>query len=256
MNNKELAIVIPAADLKKESGQFLDDLLASIVEGQTHNHTEIIVCFDGCKPRFVHTFCEKYPFIIPLVYGGDRLNFAKNSNRGLRVAHNEMKLPVLLVNQDTILPKWEYLKLIPGRGLVTPYTTLDMVTATNTGKRVTIQSRFPFFCPYWSTELMKEIGFLDGAYVASFEDDDAIGRTLLAGFPIEQVDVGIFHKGSHVDQAQIGGSLSGAYDGNRLTISHERYRLKWNIPREIPHEECVNWILKHHRWNKELMFEA
>lgn len=254
MPSKSLCIAVPCADRSKGSATFLSNLLSSI-EGETQKNCEVAVLFDAVKPRFLDEALEKFPWIIAHVNDGlknNRYNFSKNSNIGLRFAHKELNLPCLLVNQDTVLPTWEHLKKIPGKGLATPYTSEDWKAAANTGARTPLTNKFAFFCPFFSLNLLENVGMLDPGLKSTHSDDDMVARCLLKGIPVEQVDVAIYHKGSHIDQAALGGSLSGAYNNDDLDTFMKRYRAKWQIPANITHDQAIPYILSAHNWHPEM----
>jgi GT2 family glycosyltransferase len=257
--SKQLAIVSPVADLKIYSKDLLINLLNSIVEGKTYEIAEVIICFDGCQENFIDFFREKFPFIQAIVNPGKRLNFSKNSNLGLRYAHKELRLPVLLVNQDCILPAKEHIeKLInpPEVGIVTPETTTQVDDLLNNKEVIFTETQglFAFYCPFIPLEVMDEIGYIDPGSIA-FSDDNYLVRAYLAGFKGYICNIKIHHAGSHVDQNQIGSSLCGSYTGDRLNIDHQRFCTQWQIdPNKVVHKEYIAHILKNFKWNKELMY--
>lgn len=253
---KELAIVIPLATVKSGSNLVIDECLQSIVNGGTADHAEVILCWDGVPERTVDEFERRFPQFISLPNYGNRLNFSKNSNRGMRLAHKEMNLPVLLCNQDCVLPHWELIQALTiPLGLVTPTAvqafpeSLDVFETTFTKT----QGKFSFHCPYFPIDLMSEIGYNDEGLVV-FGDDDYIIRTLLAGFDCHISNIPVVHKGSFIDQAAEGSSMSGAYDLERLGIDHQRFRWKWSIPPDVGHENFNEYILMAFKWNPDLMY--
>jgi hypothetical protein len=253
--NKELAICIPLSDLKPSAPQIMEDLFQSIVKGGLDEFSEIICLWDSCQERLVDSFERKYPQFISMPQYKNRLNYSKNSNRGMRFAHKELKLPVMVVNQDCELPPWDILKGILGapKGICTPTAVpefpekIEPLTFTET------RGKFSFHCPYFSPEVLEECGFIDEGLV-TFTDDMAIVKSLLAGFTNTISNIPVIHKGSFIDQAAEGSSLSGAYNMERLGIDHQRFRWYWSIPPDVPHEDFSDWITTNYKWDRELMY--
>lgn len=264
---QDTAIIIPATDIKGEkSEQQLSRLLTSIEQGKWDGDT--IVCFDACEEDFVEDFCKKFPFILPLSHRGNRLNFARNSNRGLRYACGILDKHALLVNQDTALPSLRFLEQLRGEGITSPHTydlnaysgdkegdveILDEESEKAGGTRDKVFHKFPFYAPFINKAVMQKIGFLDGVFVATFEDDDYITRALLAGFTCEIVDIKIYHEGSNIDTSQPGWqSASGSYNAARLGWNLNKYGTKYQVPKDIGHDLMIPWILEHHTWCEEM----
>lgn len=265
---KGLCICIPISDLKPSSPQIIEDLFQSIVNNGIDEFCEVVCLWDSCKERLVYDFEQKYPQFISMPQYKNRLNFSKNSNRGMRFAHNELKLSVLLVNQDCILPKWEILERLmvaPEVGIVTPTAIAEFPKEIGYGGDPSLvdwpikddftetRGKFSFHCPYIPFEVTEEIGYNDEGII-SHGDDDMIIRSLLAGFTNYISKVQVVHKGSYIDQSVEGSSMSGSYDGERLGIDHQRFRWKWSIPNEVQHDDFSEWILSKFRWEKELMY--
>lgn len=251
-------IVIPACDVKGiENKEQLEGLLNSLSDFPG----TIIVCMDGCKESFTFYFQDNYPNVTYIVNEGNRLGFAPNSNRGLRYAFKELKAErVMLCNQDCVLPRWEFLQdLFKAKGLVsaTSTDTEDLETynqqMTN-DRRIQDVEKFAGYCFVIHKDLIEKVGYLDERYVSSFEDDDLILRTHLAGFPVQVINVVINHKGSHIDQNALGGSLTGAYNGERLMFNLQKYYWKYQISGDIPHSGAIAWCKANHDW-QDVMFE-
>lgn len=252
----EKALVIPIADVKGEKSlKQLTQLLDSVREYPT----PIICCFDACQEDFIEFFMDEYPMITPLINNRNRLNFARNANLGLRTAHREFKASAILVNQDCILPGWHIMQHFEGNGIATTRsqneaTNIDAVNnlnAMNLIDRVQCE-RFPFYCTFINSKVMDKVGYLDGVFIATFEDDDFCTRTHLAGFPVESLAISIFHEGSHIDTTGDWESASGSYNAVRLGENLSKYGTKYQVPEGVPHEEMLKWILENHAWRDEL----
>lgn len=250
------SIVIPACDVKPCNKDDLDNLLTSLIEFPGL----VVVCFDGCHENFVKYFEKKFPFIHTLWNTGNRLNFTRNSNLGLRFAHKYANSGVFLVNQDCVLPSYEFLKEVEGPGLSTPQA-IELLEGQDINKlqpekfeRETLSNKFPFYCPYFSKELLDKIGYLDGAFKVVFSDDQYILRTMLAGFPVESVNVKIVHKGSYHDTNKEGTSRSGAYGSMDLGQSFMQYRIQWQIPNDISHDMIIPWCIKNRTWSDKMFY--
>lgn len=276
INNKNY-IVIPVG-YKRGKELLARDLVVKLLESIKHGnyleHFNVVVCFDNVSEDLYEFIDEQYPFIHGLVNTGNSLGFARNSNNGMRLAKAENpKAGVLLVNQDCVLPDYKYLKpLTEVNGISTPYTVdiqrvdlLNRLNESNNEPPYEINSKFAFFCPFISSEVITEIGFLDGAFISSFEDDDYITRARLAGFKCFQYNVAVSHKGSHIDQSN--GSLSGAYDGELVGLNLDKYVYKYGIDMSNPdnviktpqgnypnHSNFLSWILSNREYNKDLMY--
>lgn len=260
---RNLSIVIPACDLKgAKNRDQLTALLDSVKDYPGINETLfIVVCFDGCKKAFISDFVQRFPFIVPVINAGNRLNFARNANLGFKHACRKLNSDVVLVNQDCILPCWEIFKEVRGEGVVTTQS-INLDGAANkklildrqqdfTGK-VEIRSKFPFYCVFINKDVVDKIGFLDGVFIACFEDDDYITRALLAGFKVEKSNVKIYHEGSHIETTGFWESASGSYNLFRLNLSKNKYTDKWKIPLEVTHDDMINWVLDHHEWQEAM----
>ena len=250
----DTAIVIPAADISKNSDVMLEGLMWSIVSQGIHEEFPVIISFDGCHENFLEHFIVKYPFIHPVINKGNRSNFAGNANRGLRYAHQVLKTNAVVVNQDTILPRPELFRAITGPGVVSPQQVtvcelpvtqecLDKLNQIQPKEQV-IQNhtKVTGFCIFLSKELMDKIGYFDEWYKATFEDDDICARALLAGFPVQTVSTCVHHYISKCD----------SYGGARLAINFSKFKYKWSIPLEISHEQCNEWISNNHEWIEEM----
>lgn len=247
------AIVIPVADIAPQSTQLLEALLFSIEQGGYLPDYSVIVCFDACRDAFVQKFCEK-PWVIPVINRGNHKNFAGNCNDGLRKAF-EMGMDAVAVNQDCVLPERKYFDRIHGEGIVVPTpvqickevpiddSDLEKLNSSQTDQlQKTPHDKLIGFCMYLSRPLMEKVGFFDESFKATFEDDDICARALLAGLPVEHVNVNVNHYVSRC----------GSYDNNRLQINLFKFRAKWSIPDEISHGEFNKWIKNNHKWHPDM----
>lgn len=253
MTFPKFAVIIPATDYKEQkSEEQLTNLLQSIVEWE--EKPPIVVCFDACAKKFIRKFVEKFPFIIVLTHSHQRLNFARNANIGLEWAHAQ-GLSAVLVNQDCVLPGFRTFMQIAAGDIVSTVPTKDNLLT----KHITfteIRHKFPFFCVYIDKKVMDKIGYLDGGYISTFEDDDYITRALLAGFQPKQSTINVVHEGSHIDSTGDWESASGSYNARRLGINLVKYKTKYQVPAAIGHEECIKWILDEHEWIPEMRIDA
>lgn len=247
-------MVIPVADVVSDAQDLLYALLFSIESQNIQSKFTVVVCYDGCKDSFVNFFQNRFPWTEAVINRGNRLNFAGNSNNGLRLAVARGQ-GALVVNQDCILPAQPYVDSIRGAGVCVaspvkvcpepPIVAGDLLSL-NFGQPTTIE-RTPHkkligFCMYLSKELLEKVGVFDEVYKASFEDDDICARALLAGFPVEHVNVNVHHYGSRC----------GAYDLERLWKNSITFRAKWSIPISVEHANFNEWIVANHTWSPEM----
>lgn len=260
---KSLSLVIPTTDIKGQKNlDQITALLDSIKAGEIDKFCHILVVFDACKENFINKITESYPFIFPIINEKNRLQFARNSNLGLRYAHQVLNTDVILCNQDCILPKWDYLKLLIGNGISTPtsipwYDGLDLNKAqAPEHKRVSVKEKFPFYCVFINKRVMDEIGYLDGAFCQpTFEDDDYLTRALLKCLTCEKTNVIIFHEGTHIETAGQWESASGSYTSQDLARNLMKYGTKYQVPQDVPHEKMLEWILENHEFTKEMVVQ-
>ena len=272
--DKSLALVVPVYDGYPEAKKDLDNLMVSIKEGATDLVCDVILSMDSCHRIFEAEYRSKYPNATVLNHSGNRKNFCGNVNSGLREAFNKGYEGALLVNQDTILPAWHFLKRLtqsPFTGLCsarslafkedielpTKLFTLGSKTDGSALNPTDIKdlpaNKFAGFCYFYPRSVMEKVGFLDEYnFRAGFDDDDIIVRTLLAGFSCGIVDVWVEHKGSHIDQEKTGQSRSGAYATSDLGIHMSKYYRKWSIPGNVGHDKAIAWILQNYVWAEEL----
>ena len=270
-------ILIPAADVKQESKELLDNLLTSIVNGYTDKEFNVVISFDCCTEEFVEYFTDKHSFIIAIDNHVRRLRFAKNVNKGLRFIHKQFNSNILVVNMDTLLPHVNYVKQISGEGLVTPVTQdikddLDKLQPKTVTRRL-LNNKFPFYCVFINKNVLDKIGYLNENYL-THEDDEYIVRTLLAGFTCEEVSVIVNHLGSHHDTNSTGESKSGCYNLYDLGINHMKYRRQWKVPNKLindngfvrvatkeeilklkdqnDHDLIIPWIMNNYVWTNEM----
>lgn len=249
------AIVIPAADVVADADKLLGALLDSIKIQKINDKFPVLVCFDGCQPEFVDFFVHTYPFIDPVLNTGNRSNFAGNANRGMRRAHQVLSTGALVVNQDCILPDLKTVEQITGEGIAVPspvnVCAEPPITEEELAKLNALQPETPErashtkltgFCMFFSKELMDKIGYFDEFFKATFEDDDVCARALLAGFPVEHVNVAVHHYGSRC----------GSYDPQALSITLAKFVNKWSIPAGLQHLDFNQWIVSNHSWIPEM----
>lgn len=248
-------VVIPAVGHKPEHKGFLEDLLNSLKDFPG----TIIVALDQVSDAFRFYFEDNYPNVTYIVNEGNRLGFAPNSNRGLRYAFKELKADrVMLCNQDTLVPRWEFLQdLFKAEGLLsaTSVENEDLETYNQqmaNDRRIQDVEKFAGYCFVIHKDVVEKIGYLDERFVSSMEDDEFLLRCHLAGFPVRVVNVIINHKGSHIDQNALGGSLTGAYNGERLMLNLQKYYWKYQIPGDIPHAEAIKWYTSRFTWQPEM----
>lgn len=274
---KKFAIVSPIYDGYPEAKQDLQDLMESIEIGASDIACDVILSMDSCHRIFEMEARSRYPNAIILNHSGNRKNFCGNANTGLREVYKRGYEGALLVNQDTILPSWTFLRRLtesPFTGLcsarsmpfkedtnlATKLFTLGTKTDGSQLNPVDTKdlpaNKFAGFCYYYPKNVMEKVGFLDDqSFRAGFDDDDIIVRCLLAGFTCGTVDVWVEHKGSHVDQNVTGQSRSGAYAISDLGLHQLKYYDKWKIPANIKHENAITWILQNYIWVPEMRIE-
>lgn len=154
---------------------------------------------------------------------------------------------------DCVLPEYKYMRHIVSQGISTPITSLNLEN-TETPTRHLVNNKFAFYCPYISTKVMDEIGYIDERFV-TFTDDDTIVRALLKGLIVEETTIQIHHKGSHIDQLANGSSLCGSYNQDQLNRDHFKYQIKWNIPNNLTHDQYIPWILENYVWDERMRIE-
>lgn len=261
------SIVIPAADTAKDSTILLDNLITSIDSHKLHERYPIYICYDACKDSFIEYFQLKYPFINPILNNGNRLNFARNSNNGLRKAHSEGH-GAIVVNQDCILPSVSYFKELERKGVCSPTQAclteaiepINSEWLTNLEKEQpdslthTEHNKVTGFCMSISKELMDTVGYFIESYYSTFEDDHMCAAALISGFPVEQSSIKVHHYiskcGSYTDK--------NAY---LLQDAHLKFRKFWSIPRDPnivhapskeEHKQYNQWIKENHVWIPEM----
>jgi GT2 family glycosyltransferase len=266
-------LIVPAVDIYASAKQDLTNLLESIKAGATDQHMEIVVCLDSCSRIFEAEFKSLYPEFTFLNHTGNRKNFCGNSNVGLRIAR-ERGVGALLVNMDTILPHYCFLKKMMGRGMVSASTmeftekdSLRDVIEQLSGMSDSFEEAFrpvqqiagwkvAGYCVYYPGALLQKVGVLDeNSFEASMDDDDMTARALLAGFTVEKSGVHCFHKGSHIDQLKTGKSLTGAYSNETLGLHLKKFYRKWSVPKSVPHAEAIKWVTENFKWSEEMYCE-
>lgn len=243
---ENVVCVIPVTDIKGEKSR---NQLEQLLNSPCFLDHEVLCVFDACSIDFIKYFQEKFPFIRSLQNTGNRLNFARNSNLGLRAIHGEGK-SVILVNQDCKLPG-DLSPLTTVEGVVSAQATNDLELSPGTGKLTEQHNKFPFYCVYIDKKVMDRVGYLDGVFIAGFDDDNYIARAMLAGFKCYVADLPIYHEGSFND-ANKEGSASGAYTVGDLGVRLSMYLTQWQIPQEVGHAGAIPWILENHKWSENM----
>lgn len=255
-------MVIPAIAGDGVLQGLLHDLLTSISLGDYCCPT--IVCWDNAPRPVIRSFEQEFPFIESIAYFGEtNLNFAKNSNRGLRFVHEQLHLGAFLVNMDVCLPHRIYLERIINCGISSPSQRhIDGAVATKIATmnelcrqicisgRATMKEkrRLSGFCLWISEDALDRIGYLDDVtFIASFEDDDYCVRACLAGLPCTSYDIPVHHELKD-RQAQL--STSNSYDFEQLLNHCHRFRRKWGVPHDVEPDEFASYILGHHIWDE------
>lgn len=242
-------VVVPVTDIKGEKSR---DQLIRLLSSPCFPEQEVLCVFDACSIDFINYFKEKFPFIRSLQNDGNRLNFAKNSNLGLRKVHGEGR-SVILVNQDCKLPG-DLSPLTREIGVTSAKAVDTLDLPEGTGDLTPQGNKFPFYCTYIHKDVIDKVGYLDGVFTqGGFDDDDYITRTLLAGFNCYICDLFIYHEGSFIDTSQPGWtSASGSYGAVDLGINLSKYLTKWQVPNNIGHDGALAWILENHKWEDHI----
>lgn len=252
-------IVIPACETNDKCKGYLDNLLQSLEQGGYFDAGyEAIIAYDNCSKEFQEHFYENYKDSNLSTVDNQNehnLNFAANVNTGLREALRRGFDHVTILNMDTIMPPYWHFDKVPGAGLSFPNPVDDpTIQLSKSGPdhvwEPTRQpvTKFSGFCMCLSKELVDKIGVIDEHFPGSFNDDDLAARTLLAGFPVEVVNVKVHHELKDRQEP----SNTGAYDGYELGLGMDKYRRKWSIPRQVTHEQFNQWIVDNHQWNEAM----
>lgn len=242
------AIVIPVADVSNKSTELLDQLMQSIDSQKIYEEFPVYICYDSCADRFIEYFQLKYPYTIPVINSGNRLNFAANINRGLRIVR-DLGYNALAVNQDTILPDLKYLKQISGEGIVSPKQVCidedpkDILNKLNKSQesvvRYSNQTKLTGFCMFLSNKVLKQIGLFNESYIATFEDDHICALALIADIPLQEVSIKVHHFISKCE----------SYNLERLGDNTVKFRAIWGIPANITHLKFNEYIKDNYDWN-------
>jgi len=252
------ALVIPAVESNELCNGLLHNLLTSISLGEYE--CPVVVCWDNVPQDTISYFEGEFSFVKSLPYFGEKnLNFARNSNRGLRFVHEQLGLGAFLVNMDVCLPHRIYLEQIINSGVSSPRQEhIDGASAIKVSRLNELarqicfrgqpsmkeKQRLPGFCLWISRNALSQIGYLDDlTFVASFEDDDYCIRACLAGLPCTKYEIPVHHE---LKDRALQLSTTNAYDLEQLVDHFHRFRRKWEIPFNIPREEFPRYILSHH----------
>lgn len=256
-----ITLLIPITDIKGSTNQkHLENLLNSIELGGYLPEVGVLGLFDATSEDFFTFFRERCTWLKCMYNTGNRLLFTKNVNVGIRwVLQNQPDNDIILVNQDTILPDWQYLKLIQGEGISSPSSTnipdRDKLNELN-GKEVKRNkvNNVPFYCTYINSQVIKKIGLLDACMKTTCSDEDMCLRAKLAGFEVEAVDgVSIYHAGTHIDVKPGWESPSGSYDAELLTKEVKQMLTKYQCTTD--HAGFFNWVLQNYSWDGSLFVE-
>ena len=257
-------IIVPVADTNEKCKGFLENLLDSIrAGGYYENDYHTVLCYDNCSKEFQDYFRLKYSGdrIVAIDNQNDKnLNFAANSNTGLRVALEASRSTgglddhFIIQNMDTILPHHIFFDTVLGEGMSFPNPVdnpeimqEDPANLATPVSRVPV-TRFSGFCMCFSRKLLDKIGVFDEHFPGSFNDDEIAARALLAGFPVEVVGVNVHHEMKDRKEP----SNTGAYDHAELGLGLHKYRRKWSIPAQVPHEQFNQWILDSYKWDEAM----
>lgn len=247
------SIAIPVTDCRGEKNlKDLDELLASIEPDRSH-FKEVIGLFDSCEWVFVKYFQEKYSWLSIVWNKTKAYNFTKNANVGLRLCHQELKTDCFLVNQDCVFGGWfndaKDLLKIRNKGISTPMSAQASIGPVFNIKGSSTK-RFPFYCTYFSTESMDKVGYLDDVFIKVYSDTDYVARCLLAGLPVEEFNMVINHKGSHIDTSGDWISGSGCYSQNDLNLGLAQFKTKWQA--DVDDSVIMDYIINNHKWKEEM----
>lgn len=263
------SIVVPITDIKGEKNKDqLDKLLTTISTGGYV--CPILACFDSCHEDFIEYFTNKYSFITPVINDGNRLNFARNVNLGLKYSlSNYPDNHVVIINQDSMLPVSEHFQFMIREDVpcICSASSVDIsgdpVKVQNALNTLNVQAvkgyfktlqKIPFYCVFIHREVLEKLGGLDGVYVASFEDDDYCTRSVLAGFDNYISSVKVYHEGTHID-TNVGNfeSASGSYTLSRLGVNMTKYCTKYQIHEpKLKHEDMIEWVLANRKWDDKM----
>lgn len=250
------AIVIPTTSIKgvKNRDQ-LDQLLDSLKE---YRQIDIIVCFDACSREFIRYFQEKYAGLFQSVINeGNRLNFARNCNTGMKVCL-ERNQNCILVNQDCKMPREKEVldSLCQMVGITNPLCTDQLEIPEGDGLINEIESKFPFFCTFIHLDVIKKIGVLDGIFYPNggCEDDDYLIRAKLAGFKTYVANIYVYHEGSYIDGSNpLWESASGSYSNQTLGISLNKLYTKYQCEPTVAHADLMNWVLQNRKFDERMV---
>ena len=250
-------IVVPVANTNDRCKGWLDDLLTSLRAGGYYKKDyRVLLCYDNCSMEFQQYFFDKYQGDMIAALNNqnpENLNFCKNVNTGLRQAFAMDAKHFTVLNMDTVLPKESVFKHVAGEGLSFPTPVGDIKDLQKTKPKDLTRTpvlKYSGFCMSFPRKLVETIGVLDERFVAGFEDDEISARAGLAGFPVEVVNINVFHDQSHRDEHP---SSTGAYSMADLGVGLGIYRRKWSIPAGMAHEDFNKWILENHTFRPELV---
>lgn len=262
-------LVVPAYDKYATAREDLTNLLDSIVLGKTDQFTRVIVCLDGAHRIFEHEFSQKYKTVEFLNHTGNPKNFTGNSNVGLRIARAE-GLGAFLINMDTVLPSWGFLKTMMEGDMVGANTielkdkpleeVISLLEKTSSANPITLTPvqelpgwKVPGYCMWYSPEVLQEIGLLpEHLLKASMDDDFMTALALLADFKVTKSSICCFHKGSHINQLETQSSMTGAYTPQSLGLHKEKFYRYWSLSPAVPHDRAIEAILSGYKWTPEL----
>ncbi len=262
-------LLVPVWDGYPQAKEDLHNLLKSLELGAYQEYFRVLVQLDGCHRIFEHEFKSQYKDFEFHNHTGNPRNYTGNSNLGLRRARVE-NVGSLLVNMDCVMPSFEAFSPLISfseTSLVSAQTSQTTGDLTERVLELTRRSKnpnftnvmdipgnkFAGFCYWIPPQILQKIGVLDESFVASMDDDDYVVRSLLAGFEAYVSSVNVEHVGSHIDQVSFGGSRSGAYSMDSLGLHYQKYKIKYSIPPNIAHSDCIKWVLDNFTWQEEML---
>ena len=251
-------ILIPCTDIK--SSKSLEQLRACLKSLEGYCDFNITCVFDSCNNEFVEYFEKTFHINEVIRNTGNRLNFSRNVNLGLRRCR-EREETVFLLNQDTALRPEQGLelsKLCNWVGITNLKCCDDPKNIPEgTGEIVEVApgDKVAFFGTIIHHSIIKEIGILDGAFKrGGCEDDDYQLRAKLAGFKVYVADRYLYHQGSYVDSSDPNWtSSSGSYNAADLGFNLNMLLTKWQCNQ--PHAEVQKWVLENHKWNSSMAID-
>lgn len=255
-------LLIPTTDRSKDADKYLTMLLNSIEVHELYKKYEVVVLWDSCQDKFIDYFCNRYEFINyqeRFINRGNPFKFSKNVNVGLKYVYESTDQDCIVVNQDAILPSYDYLKHLTGQGLCSPDQYVfpeesfddslirEVLAAAQPVEVVrTDHIKITGFCLYVSRNILEKVGYIDTYFPAGYDDNDYCIRTKLAGLPVEKVNILVQHFVSKL------GSYN-TLQSHQLVLQLQKYHIKWSIPMSINDDGSLEkWILDNHNWEPSM----